>query len=267
MKNLMIYINPLKKFRDEAGSPHKIFKEKAAKLAEIQIENSWNYWDKKDLLLVTNFPYSHDGVEAMVVPDALYCEVHDKASKINTIIYLLERGVLDELTWFHDLDAFQLQPLDISLSKEVGFTDYGWSHKWNTGSIFFKPSSLEVFRWIQDAVYALNTDEERALMSMTRDEAHPINLYYERLNITYNFGMRRMADNYKIVDLPVRVAHFHPRRSGLLEAFTPMMPERLVNLIYEKFDDLHKPEWIHQGICQSGTDSDRQQPRLGMEAG
>lgn len=220
MKNLLIYINPRKGFDSEH-----------ARYAEIQIENSRKFWDKKDLLLVTNFPYSYSGIDAMVVPDDLYCEVHNKASKVNTIIYLLEQGVLDELTWFHDLDAFQLQPMDsTSIEREVGFTDYGWSPKWNTGSIFFKPSSVEVFRWLKDAVYALQTDEERALRAMTKDATHPINDYYERMNITYNFGMRNIADNLRVADKPLMVVHFHPYRQRLLKKFKPFIPDDL----YEK---------------------------------
>jgi hypothetical protein len=52
----------------------------------------------------------------------------------------------DDLYWFHDFDAFQLEPLDLELAdNKIALTDYGitnvnqWhDHRWSTGSLFFK---------------------------------------------------------------------------------------------------------------------------------
>lgn len=228
MKNLMIHISPEKRFKTR---PNNNLLE-----TEVQIDNSLRFWKKEDILLVTNFPYEYKGVKAMVVKDDLYCQHHGKASKTNTIIHLIEQGILNDLTWFHDMDAFQLQPMNgTGISREVGFTDYGWSRKWNTGSIFFKPSALKVFRWLRDATYALKTDEERALMAMTEDDTHPINDFYERMNITYNLGMRRIDYNLSIADKPVMVAHFHPGKRDLKEQFRPIIPDYLYQMMKEKF--------------------------------
>lgn len=223
MKNLMIYINPRKGFDDEH-----------ARYAEIQIENSLNYWKKEDILLVTNFPYEYYGLKALVVNDDLYCQIHNKASKINTVIYLLENNILNDLIWLHDFEAFQINPLDIELKNDVGFTDYGWSPKWNTGSVFFKPSSLDVFEWIKNAVYSHKTDEERALMVLTNGNFNNINSRYERLNITYNLGKRKIDYNLSIAHKPIRVVHFHPYKEGLFERFKHLLPDNLIKLINEK---------------------------------
>jgi hypothetical protein len=135
MKNLLIYINPERKFNTENSNYIK-----------IQIDNSLDYWKKEDILLVTNFPYEYKGVKAVVVPDDLYCQSSPCIIKINVIVYLLENKLLDELAWFHDTEAWQVAPLDLRLDKELGLTDYGWDRKWNGGSIFFQPSTLDIFK-------------------------------------------------------------------------------------------------------------------------
>lgn len=225
----MIYINPRKGFDDE----HNCY-------AEIQIDNSRQYWKPEDILMVTNFSYQYHGVKALVVDDSFYNQVHDKASKINVVIHLLENKIINELTWLHDFEAFQINPLGtVRLEKDVGFTDYGWSPKWNTGSIFFKPSSLDVFKWLKNGVYKYKTDEERVLMILMGENFNNITSRCQRLNITYNLGKRYVKYNLSIADKPVRVLHFHPYRENLFEKFKPLLPENLAKLINEKSSNLH----------------------------
>ena len=110
----MTYVNPSKKFG-----------ENDRKMVEIQIDNSLDFWDPKDIMLVTNFPFEYNGIKAIVIPDELCCSVNVKTSKIGIIVYLLENRILNELAWVHDLDAFQLAPLDLPpLDRDIGFIDY-----------------------------------------------------------------------------------------------------------------------------------------------
>lgn len=222
MKNLLIYINPKNGFDREYR-----------RVVPIQIDNTLKYFDKKDIILATNFPYEHNEIKAIVVPDDLYCDVHDKASKINVIIHLLEENIINELTWFHDIDAFQIGKLNLKLDKEIGFTDYGYSPKWNTGSIFFEPSSLEVFYWIRYAVYKYETDEERALMKLTDSNFKNINSRYERLNVTYNFGTRRFKEKFVVAHKPIKVLHFHPHRAHHVKGLQSVIPPYLIKMFHE----------------------------------
>jgi hypothetical protein len=97
MKNLLIYLNPEKKFDLE----NKVY-------MEIQIENSLNLgWKREDIMIVTNFPCAYKGVEAIVVPDNLYSSISRCAIKVNVIVYLLENGLLNDFTWFHDTEAWR----------------------------------------------------------------------------------------------------------------------------------------------------------------
>jgi hypothetical protein len=223
MKNLMVFVSPEKKFNDE----NKVY-------VEIQIENSLNYWKKEDIMLVTNFPYEYMGVKALVVPDTLFSSVSRCAIKINVICYLLENGLINELTWFHDTEAWQLAPLDLKLDKELGLTDYGWSSKWNGGSMFFEPTTLDIFRLWKKAIEERKEDDERALMYLTKNNICEINSRIQRLNITYNLGKRRVDENLMWAEEPIRVAHFHPYRENLLSKFATLLPTNLYKLMYEK---------------------------------
>lgn len=222
MRNLIVFVSPEHKFNDE----NKFY-------VEIQIENSLNYWKKEDIMLVTNFPYEYMGVKALVVPDDLYSQVSRCAIKINVICYLLENGYIGELTWFHDTEAWQLAPLDLKLGKELGLTDYGWSRKWNGGSMFFEPSTLDIFKLWKKTIEYTNNDDERTLMFLTENNICDINSRIQRLNITYNLGKRRVEENVSRADKPVRVAHFHPYRENLLSKFATLLPANLYNLMYE----------------------------------
>jgi hypothetical protein len=223
MKNLLIYIHP-----------DRFFHEDYARLVKVQIENSFRLgWKKEDILMVTNFPYSYMGVDAFVVDDSLFCEHRKKASKINVIYSLLEKGIINELCWFHDFDAYQLLPFgEIDLDgKDAGFTDYGYSDYWNTGSFFFLPSSIDIFEWIQREMNRKKSNEERALMVLTDHNINSINSRYKRLNCTYNLGRMRQTDiTLAKADKPIQVLHFHPRMKELFDDVKYLLPTPLLTI-------------------------------------
>jgi len=232
MRNLFVFLNPNHSFDDGYNSE---------KMAEAQIDNCLRF--EKDIMLITNFPYEYRGVKAMEVSDELFCEVDKKASKINVIVHLLENKMLDGLTWFHDLDAFQLAPIDLELKRDVGFTTYGYKTNWNTGSIFFKPEALDVFRWIKDCVYAIEEGEEQALQLLTEHNFNNINSRYEKIDSTYNVGIRGTKKVVFISEKPIKVIHFpaHKHRGCwmMYDLFTP----ELNKILKEKFE---KPTNLHQ---------------------
>lgn len=220
MKNLLIYISPEKKFNAE----NEVY-------IKIQILNSFKYWERDDVLLVTNFPYKYLEIESTVVPDDLYSDISCCVIKINTILYLLEKRILNELTWFHDTEAWQVAPLEVKLEKDLGLTDYGWSQKWNGGSMFFKPESKDIFKLWKEKIEELGKDDERTMMELTKNNVMGINSRIQRINIAYNIGKRHVEDNLKKAGLP-RVLHFHPFRENLLKKFDHLLPENLKKLMY-----------------------------------
>lgn len=249
MKNVMIYINPAKKFDTETEL-----------LAKIQIDNSLRLgWKKEDILMVTNFPYEHNGIKAWIVADDIYCPFYKYVSKINAIIRLHDQGIITgrELYWFHDFDAYENNKIDekeLGLeSVNAGFTDYGRMPRWNGGSFFFKVSAMDIFEKIQKMIYENYKirnltggdryhlySEEIALESLSLTNWKNINDKIIRMNYTYNFGMRNIKSNYRKTDKPIRVLHFHPYKKemdtlaiamyGKNRLGVPLMTEPLIQL-------------------------------------
>ena len=77
----------------------------------------------------------------------------DKANKSDVILQLLTQGAIKEaeLWWCHDLDVWQLRPIDSSQidleDTTVGFTDNSLG-KIDTGSFFFRKDADKIFEWI-----------------------------------------------------------------------------------------------------------------------
>ncbi len=180
MKNLQIYIHP----RHDFGAEEKVN-------IRIHIDNSLDLgWKKKDILLITNFPYEYNGVKAIVVGDENYCAALPTRSKINaivdvfiisplihiypinTIVDLFNKQAIDpnELYFYHDIDSFQNEVItdsevDAELGKaDLGLTDKGRMPQWNSGTIFFRPSAADIFNQVKEVAYKYNATDEEAFM-------------------------------------------------------------------------------------------------------
>ena len=211
MKNLLIHISPEHNFNDGWDG-------ELERLVKVQIDSAKTFgWET---LLVTNFPYEYNGVKAIVVGDENFCAYKPTVSKIYTIVTLFKMGLITEDMWFHDFDAFQLEPLDIELTREVAMTDYGILSKNNsnnlrpsTGTIFFKPTSLDIFEAWKAENDKMLTNEEVTLLAMSHKSRFKwLFDRIEKINITYNFATRRrnLELTYEITDKPIKVIHFHP---------------------------------------------------------
>ena len=219
MKNLLIFINPEKRF------VNKNLKGETGILAKIQIDNSLDLgWKRENILLVTNFDYEYNGVKALVVDDSNYCAFSVTASKINVILTLFEQGIIKkDLYWFHDLDAFQLEKItedELELGDmDMGITEYGKTtikplhdKRLSTGSIFFKQSAQDIFEWIKIKVYQYKCNEEVGLLELTKIPKYKLSERMKRLDITYNLATRKrqVSVNYQAAKKPLKVIHFHP---------------------------------------------------------
>ena len=236
MKNLLIYINPNKKFSPEHED-----------LTRIQIDNSLALgWNLNDLLLVTNFKYKHNGVESLVVGDENYCEFGPCGSKIYAIVTLFEKGLIgQDLYWFHDDDAFQLQKdINPKLHKKefgmvaydgapLGLRNYVGANRWNSGSIFFKNSASDIFNsaklWMQDHL----SGEERAFMKIQIHDSSFMDRT-KMLNSTYNFmPSSRIGDfesRYPTAKKPIKIVHFDPFNNSQNRLSQAVVSKALMNL-------------------------------------
>jgi len=240
MKNLLIYI-----------SPDGEFIQKYEWMLEVQIKNSLDYWKKEDIIIVTNFPYEYAGMKSIEVPDLINKQYYKNPraimnSKINVIIYLLENKIITEPAWFHDLDAFQIAPLNLTLDKDLALVCYGvyydnllqplekeYENRINFGSIFFKPESLDIFKKLLERMDANNRYEEDE-MTVMYDEK----IYNDRIKIldqSYNIGTRCTNTNIDLAERPLKILHFPPNKKRWLEKMGRFMPEKVENMLKERF--------------------------------
>lgn len=247
MKNLMIYINP------------EGFDKQTEKEARMQIDNSLDLgWHANDIILITNLPFEHQNIKSIVLKNDVFCEVYKYASKITSIVRLFELDLIDksQIYWFHDLDAWQnhqIHEQNINLeSFDAGFTDYCRLTRWNAGSFFFKYSARDIFEMIKDEIYKRGqkfqdykwVSEESVLLHLTDNNIDGIADRIQRLNNTYNFGLRRIGYCYEQADKPLKVLHFHPENPahdtlaiamrGKNSLKMPLMSHRLIK-IFNKY--------------------------------
>lgn len=227
-------------------NPHRKFNKEKSKLVKIQIDNSLELgWKKEDLMLATNFPYEYRGIKSILVDDDNYCGIDDKrycykvSSHISTIDNLFRLGALQkgELYFYHDMDAYQLEPI-IEGELEFGgadmaLTDYGWSKKWNLGVIFFKESARDLFSLLKKTIYDNNLADERSFRMLINKKIIPTHRY-KKLNITYNLGMRHVGQIYRMADKPIKIIHFHPMYRD------PNMPDTTMNIFWHGRNEAKK---------------------------
>lgn len=227
MKNLLIYINPKDK---------KYLKEHED-LIQIQIDNSLALgWAKKDIVHVTNFPYEYKGIKTLIVQDYTVFDA-DRSTKIPAINELFERHLIkDDTYWFHDHDAFQLEPFNFNLEKDAGFTDHGaFSKTWNAGSFFFKKTASDIFRDIWHYMNLHGTNEQNALTFLWEKNIHEINNRYEKIPMDYNIGIYKISENLKSAGVKKpKVAHFHPHKKHHFDLYRGYLPDHLLNL-FQKY--------------------------------
>lgn len=226
MKNLIVFISPEKKFTPECDI-----------LVRIQLENCARLgWKPEDVLLVTNFPFEYSGYKATLTKDEHFCGVRPRSIKTSIIKDLVDEGIIEDghIYWNHDLDAFQVNVIcekGLELDNyDVGLTDYGWKSRLCMGSYFLKASSADIFALTKEPIFS-NIEDEDVMADVLKSP--DIARRCKMMNITYNIGQRKVAENIDKADKPLKVFHFHPNRAGKMDMFKPWMPRELVDIFAE----------------------------------
>jgi len=230
MKQILTYISPDKQFNKE----HQM-------AVKIQIDNSLSLgWKREDILLVTNFVYTYNGVMSIMVGDENYCQHFFPATKIYVIDTLFKAGLIDDLYWYHDFDCFQLNPFgEIKLGDaDMGLTQYGRMPRLCSSSIFFKPSAKDIFALLRKEIEERKIGEEEGTMRLRFEK-----VYQERiklLDITYAFQKWNMWHCWNRAQKPIKAVHFHltPDKydfyiNGNNEMHLLIIPERLVDIFHK----------------------------------
>jgi hypothetical protein len=185
-----------------------------------QVDNSLRLgWKASDIVICTNLDFKYKDVTIIQLDDI--CNYNKYFNKQYGIAELLRRELITEDFWFHDFDDWQLTPFtfpefdtDIGLCRYINFT------QWNTGSIFVKPSSKDIWELIVEFMKLnenhndlLQTGDEN-IFNFMYNQYPEIQTRFTELDSTFNVGVTGFADRYKKASTPVKIGAFKPGSSG-----------------------------------------------------
>jgi hypothetical protein len=210
MKNLTLYVT-------ERGG---FGLDRIRRNLDLQVDNSLELgWRPGDILVYTNFHYSRHGVKACEVLPGRRPRTARMTSFYKTEVLLdaLARLEVGETLWYHDADAYQLQPFPGSpaAGKDLAACLYCTRERLlvQGGSMFLTRAARPVFEQVRELlVHRRYRKDEFALTDLAgRPE------FLDRfgpLDYSYNLGDTDFELRYQLAVRPIMVAHFHLDRQA-----------------------------------------------------
>jgi hypothetical protein len=216
MKNVVIFQDWIR----EKTYGHDWKQDELFSYFRAQIDNSIRLgWKPKDIIICTNLDFSYKNVTIVQLSDI--CQYNKYFNKQYGIAELLKNNIITEPFWFHDFDDWQLVPFifpefngDIGMCKYINFT------QWNTGSIFVKPSSLDIwelmveFMKINDSHPDLLQIGDENIFNFIYQQYPEIQSRFVELDTTYNVGVTQFSNRYDKASKPIRIGAFKPGTDG-----------------------------------------------------
>tara|TARA_Y100000310_G_C20663381_1_gene806052 strand:+ start:1321 stop:2103 length:783 start_codon:yes stop_codon:yes gene_type:complete len=199
MKNLMVAnISTKSKKRNS--------EENLRTMLKAQIENSLELgWNTSDIIMITNFPFEFQECKNIQTDLNDFCLT---GSKMFAIKYVFEQLNIDDVIWAKDLDAWQNCWFDCPEFKDAGAACYS-KPKFNGGSVFWRPSSLDIINKIIESIQAEKAKREEPILNRVF-KSEEFKDRITTLNYTYNVGCSGYYERYTKGDKPIKVCHFHP---------------------------------------------------------
>lgn len=240
---------------------------------KVHIENSLRFWEAEQIVIGTNFAFEYMGVRTHVIQS----DVRNWSSFSNKLLIvaeLIDRGVIAEPFWYHDLDAFQLQPFEFPIESGVGFTRHTIRRrKLQGGSSFYAPDSFDFPRVMSEGMEIFRAKKEESFfynlllphpakevkMKRLRKRYSPECVEYaekhfwgytDRLRMldwTWNlFRVRDFTEKYQQAEKPIKVCHFHPEIPACAECFVYGMNKHGVRVVDDTLKEImqkHRLLW------------------------
>ena len=214
-------------------------KDELFKYFRAQVDNNLRLgWHSKDIIICTNLDFEYKDVTIIRLEHE--CKFNKYFNKQYGIWELLDKGLITEPFWFHDFDDWALQKFEFpEFNGDVGICKYPWG-QFNTGSVFVKPESIDIWRLIMDFMI----ENKKHPQVDNKGDENVVNLVYQMypelqsrftlLDNKYNVGCTNFEQRYTNATLPICVAAFKPNDpkevqkfmsknlldDGLLEIFT-----------------------------------------------
>jgi hypothetical protein len=214
MKNLMVYIV------EGAGTDLG----QVTRNLDLQVENSLALgWRAEDVWIYTNFPYASGGVQATEIQPAERPKTARLTSfhKTHCILAALDLAAPEEVVWYHDTDAYQLEPFtDSPSARPLAFCLYSTRERLlvQGGSMFMRPSARPVFEAVYDLLlhHGCRKDEIALTDVIARPEFAD---WFDALDYSYNLGSTDFELRHQLAAKPIKVVHFHPGRPEHLRLY------------------------------------------------
>jgi hypothetical protein len=222
MKNVMIFQN----FVNGVTYGHQWQQDELFNYFYAQIDNSLRLgWNLADIIIATNLDFNYKDISVIKLEHE--CTFNKYFNKQFGICELLEKKLITEPFWFHDFDDWQLLPFefpeftgDIGMSKYIDFT------QWNTGSVFIKPESVDIwaliveFMKINQTHTVVNNKGDENIVNMIYHYYPEIQSRFSLLNTRYNLGCTQFDIRYENATLPIYVGAFKPNNTKDISKFT-----------------------------------------------
>ena len=208
MKNLMLYVTERGRFGLDG----------IRRNLDVQVDNSLELgWRPGDVLVYTNFPYARHGVKAVEVRPGKRPRTARATSfhKTEVLLHALATLEVGEVLWYHDADAYQLQPFAGSPApgKDLAACLYCTRQRMliQGGSLFLTRDARPIFEQVHELLvrHRYRKDE----FALTDLAGQPDFLdRFAPLDYSYNLGDTDFELRYQLAAKPVKVAHFHLER-------------------------------------------------------
>jgi len=235
------------------------------KYLKLHVENSLNFWNPKDIILATNFPFEYMGVKAYEIQSDIR-KWSSFSNKLMVVAELIKREIINEEFWHKDLDAFQLQPFNFPIDSGVGFTQHAPGRtKLQGGSSFYAKDSMDLPGIMSEGMRLFKARKEEDFFNnlyfkrkegwkASKIEAYknkPEQLAYienhfcnytnrlHMINWTYNlFRVRDFKRKWPKTEKPVKICHFKPEVKNCAKCFVYGENKYNVNVVDDRLRKL-----------------------------
>jgi len=234
MKNVYVYniISDKKRYDDELLFNY----------FRAQVDNSLRLgWDRKDIIIGTNFDFEHNGVRNIQLKNI--CETNVFNNKWYGMLELMQLGYIDDDFWFHDQDSWQVNKIEFPEFKgQIGGCTYVYTPEWNTCSMFLKKSSEYIIDYIVQFM-EMNENQnfysDENFIAILRQNSEIIN-ELTTINNKYNVGLTHMEKRYQAAEKPVCSLGFQPHVQSSWDVFIEGKNELNLKLIDDEMLELFK---------------------------
>lgn len=216
MKNVIIY----QTYIDKPVTSYTWTLDKVFSYFKAQIDNSLRLgWKIEDIIICTNLDFTYKNVTIIRLDDI--CYYNKFFNKQYGIYELLNKNLINDSFWFHDFDDWQLSEMIFpKFDGDIGMCKYIDNSQWNTGSIFVKLKSEDIweliveFMKINEAIPDLHTWGDENALNYIYSNYPEIQSRFSILNNTYNIGVTQFDLRYSMANKPIQIAGFKPDYKG-----------------------------------------------------